>query len=84
MWSPCARLLDLDDVGALVGEDHGRPRPRQHRGQIDDADARERSVGRLAHAHFAHPSLIRARSFTSIPGKPYNVELVKLSEEPHL
>ena len=63
-----ARLLDLDDVGALVGEDHGRPRPRQHRGQIDDADARERSVGRLAHAHLAHP-FMRASSFTSIPGK---------------
>jgi hypothetical protein len=24
------RLLHLDDVGALVGEDHRRPRPRQH------------------------------------------------------
>ena len=42
-----ARLLDLDDVGALVGEDHGRPRPRQHRGQIDDANACERSLGML-------------------------------------
>jgi len=25
-----------------------------------------------------------ARSFTSIAGKAYNVELAKLSEEPHL
>src|SRR3972149_5097953 len=34
-----ARNLDLDDIGALVAEDHGRPRPRDHRREIDDAHA---------------------------------------------
>src|SRR5262245_13640263 len=38
-----ARLFDLDHVGTLVGQDHGGPRPGQHRGQVDNANSLERS-----------------------------------------
>src|SRR5882757_1387043 len=38
-----AGRFDLDDVGALVGEDHRRHRARDHLGEIDYADAVERS-----------------------------------------
>ena len=52
-----ARLLDLDHVGALVGQDHGGPGPRQHRGQVDDANSFERShVTLRALAGRAHAS----------------------------
>ena len=37
-----ARGLDLEDVGALVGEHAGSDRSRDHRRQIDDPDAGER------------------------------------------
>ena len=36
------RRLDLDHVRPLVGEDHGRVGPRDHRREVDDADAVER------------------------------------------
>ena len=42
-----ARRLDLDHVGALVAQDRGRPRPRQHRAQVDDPNTLIRS----AHVH---------------------------------
>ena len=37
------RRLDLDHVGALVGQDHGGQRSRDHRGEIDDPVSVERS-----------------------------------------
>jgi len=42
--SPGARLvavgrLDLDDIGAEVGQQHGGERPGQHAADVDDADA---------------------------------------------
>jgi hypothetical protein len=37
--------LDLDDVGAEVGEDHGRVRPGEHAGEVCDADPGEGSAG---------------------------------------
>ena len=40
--------LDLDDVGAVVAEDLGGVGTHQHRGQIDDLEAGERSHGRFA------------------------------------
>jgi hypothetical protein len=48
-WSPPSRLvaagrLKLDDVGAQVGEEHGRERPRQHAADIEHADAGEREL----------------------------------------
>src|SRR5262249_36772353 len=38
--------LDLDDLGALVGEHHGAERSGQHLREIDDAQAVERSARR--------------------------------------
>ena len=35
--------LDLDDLGAEVGQQHRAVRPRQHAGQVEDADAGERT-----------------------------------------
>ena len=35
------RPLDLHDVGAEVGEHHRAVRPREHAGQVGDANARE-------------------------------------------
>src|SRR3954470_3365020 len=35
--------FDLDDVGAVVAEDHGRVGTHHHAGEIDDPDAGERS-----------------------------------------
>ena len=32
--------LDLDDLRALIGEQHGRDRTGHHAGQVDDADTR--------------------------------------------
>ncbi len=37
-----ARLLDLDDLGAHVAQRHGAEGARQHAGEVDDADARQR------------------------------------------
>jgi hypothetical protein len=37
------RVLHLDDICTLVGQQHRRRRPRHHRGQIDDAIAVQRS-----------------------------------------
>ena len=34
-----ADRLDLEDVGALIGEKHGRERPRHHAGQVQHANA---------------------------------------------
>jgi hypothetical protein len=36
-----AGLLDLDDLGAEVGEHLARERPREDAGQVDDANAVE-------------------------------------------
>ena len=36
-------MLDLDHVGAQHGQLIGGERPRQHMGDVDDADALERS-----------------------------------------
>ena len=33
--------LDLDDLGAVVGEHHGAVGTRQHRGEVEDAQAGE-------------------------------------------
>src|ERR1700720_2059696 len=38
-----AGRFDFDDVGALVGEDHRRHRTGDHLGEVDYADAVERS-----------------------------------------
>jgi len=38
-----ARRLDLDHLGAQVGEDRGAERPGQEAGQVEDADAGERA-----------------------------------------
>src|SRR5262249_55835091 len=40
-------LLHFDHVGTLIGQNHGRPGSRQHRGQVNDANAREWSHGVL-------------------------------------
>ena len=39
-----ARRLDLDDLGAVVGEEQRRGRADHHRGQIDDANAGQRTA----------------------------------------
>ena len=49
--------LDLDDVGAEVGQEHRRVRPGEDRRAVDDADARERT-GRLA----GHSPMVAAAS----------------------
>ena len=54
--------LDLDDVGAVVGEHLRRARAQHHLGEIDDADARQRLIGSGLHND---DSLIRRRSATS-------------------
>ena len=38
-----AFALDLDDVGAEVGEDLARPRPGENAGEFEDAQASERT-----------------------------------------
>jgi hypothetical protein len=38
-----AQRLDLDDLGALIGEKHRRQRPRDHAGQIEHSDSRQRT-----------------------------------------
>ena len=35
-------VLDLDHVGAQVAQDLGRERPREHPGEVQDADTGER------------------------------------------
>src|SRR4030095_4847134 len=49
------RPLDLDDVGAEVGEEGGAIRPRDHPREIEDADT-------LEHAHAAGTARPRAHS----------------------
>jgi hypothetical protein len=36
-----ARRLDLDHLGAVIGERHGQVRARQERGEVDDAQVRK-------------------------------------------
>ena len=57
-----ARLLDLDDVGALVGQDHGGPGARQHRGEVDDADAGERAGSVACGVLLAHCVMLLLRA----------------------
>ncbi len=52
--SPCGRF-DFDDVGAHVGHDLRAVRPHHHRGEVDDAHARQRPC-RLAMRPPARPS----------------------------
>ena len=40
------RRLDLDDVGAEIGEHHRAERPGHHLGDVEDADALEARVER--------------------------------------
>src|SRR6266850_4471250 len=49
-----ARLLDLDHLGAEVGEDRRGERPRHEHREVDDADAGERQP-----LHQARPALAR-------------------------
>src|SRR5262249_22733764 len=69
--------LDLDHVGAVVGDDLGRERPHHHGGHVDDAHARERtharglSVGGLLHKKL--PAVVKrsglaASDLASFPG----------------
>ena len=51
------RNLDLDHVGALVCQDHRRPRAGQHRRHVDDANAGERSTHALSPCHAAEIGL---------------------------
>ena len=44
------RRLDLDDLGAEIGEVSPGSRAGHHRGELDDADARERTSSRVHHA----------------------------------
>ena len=52
------RRLDLDDVGAEVGEEHGGERAGQHPAEVDDPDAVERE--RLDHAGTVVEALARS------------------------
>jgi len=44
-----ARALDLDDVGAVIGQHLGRARSEHHLGEVDDAHARQRLRCRRLH-----------------------------------
>ena len=50
---PLARLLDLDHLGAHVGEEHRGVGPREHAGQVDDAHAVEGPHGVLRRSRLA-------------------------------
>src|SRR4029079_10456032 len=69
--------FDLDDVGAIVAEDHGRVGTHHHAGQVDDLDAGERSRWRGSVGLFlgmrgqwlAAKASVKALN-TSVPGLP--------------
>jgi hypothetical protein len=46
------RRLDLDDVGAQIGEEHRTERPRHDLRDIDHANARQRPAGHRLHAGY--------------------------------
>ena len=65
-----AGRLDLDDVGALVGEDRRRERTRDHRREVDDPDAGQRPAAharRAGRARRAHATSQRPRSISTVP-----------------
>jgi hypothetical protein len=43
VMSPPSGSILLDDLGALIGEKHRRQRPRDHAGQIEHSDTRQRT-----------------------------------------
>src|SRR6185295_12339533 len=57
-----ARLLDLDDARAELGEDHGGERAREHAREIEDGDALER-----LHVPSSSLAKLRMRLFASRP-----------------
>src|SRR5438270_6013481 len=67
--------FDLDDVGAVVAEDHGGVGPHHHAGQIDDPDAGEGACRKRLCFHFrtaqwpAASAAVNALN-TSVPGLP--------------
>jgi hypothetical protein len=50
---PCAGPVDADHLGSVIGEHHAGERPRPDPGQLDDAQAGERSHRRLPAAVMA-------------------------------
>src|SRR6202012_1482617 len=66
------RRLDLDHVGAEVGEQHPRERPRHVLRVLQDPQPRQRQVARLAgrYAHRASPSSRRAITVRWISAAP--------------
>ena len=49
-----ARRLDLDHVGALVGQEHRGKRPRHHAGEVDDPHPRQRTCHAPPPVSFQH------------------------------
>jgi hypothetical protein len=49
------RVLDLDDIGAEVGEHHGGQRPREHRRAVDHLEPGERAVTLRVMLHWCRP-----------------------------
>ena len=49
-----ARRLDLDHVGALVGQEHRGERPRHHAGEVDDPHPRQRTCHAPPPVSFQH------------------------------
>jgi hypothetical protein len=54
--------LDLDDLGAEVGEQHAAERPGRHLAELDDAHALERAKGGGRHAPSCFMPIERSRS----------------------
>src|SRR5438034_9243343 len=65
------RVLDLDDVGAVVGEDRRQHAAGDQTRAVDDTEARERAVhlGRVILRCWASASMTRARSEERRVGK---------------
>lgn len=52
------RILDLDDLGAIVAEQLPRERPRDEASEFEDADIRQRAVG---DGHVCHACILVGR-----------------------
>ena len=61
---PVPRRLDLDDLGAHVGEQHAAEGPGKDAGEVDDADARE------GHRMFLLARMVAARAPPALAGPP--------------
>jgi hypothetical protein len=65
-----ARVLDLDHLGAEVGQMHGRHRPGQQAREVEHADARERAGSRHRLSHTCARPRSPCRHWPGCPPRP--------------